>query len=511
MYTVSHFVSIHPVNKTTTEQTKGQPTNQDAGDDTVIVGVSVVLGHMHQFFLCNHPWLPMDQAYKKYSREGLFGRYEIFSPVLIVTDPEILKQILVKDFDNFTDRRKFGDQPGSIMTSMLSNMDGEEWKILRSIMTPTFSSGKMKRMFGLVCTNADSLVASCLNDAQNNLLVDMKDKCGRFTMDTIASCAFGIEPKSMTDEKPVFAQKADNFFSMSPFKFVRFMLMFMLPKVFDALGLKVDTADIDFFRDVVEKTIRSRQQNDRQRGDFLDLMLNARETDNEEEKTNQDKNLSTKSAKHVLTNHTVLAQCIMFLIAGYDTTASTLAFASQLLAKDVKVQQQLREEIQKMVKEEGELTYQGVMEAKLLDACINETLRMYPPGALGERKCTRPYKVAGTEVTLMPGDLLQFPIWSFHRDPHYWTDPETFKPQRFLPDNKANITPFTFMPFGMGPRNCIAMRFAQMEAKVALAKLLLCVELQVVPGHDNIILDSNSFLLRPKDGQKIRVTPIKQE
>ncbi|KAK3883422.1 hypothetical protein Pcinc_012256 [Petrolisthes cinctipes] len=172
-------------------------------------------------------------------------------------------------------------------------------------------------------------MASCLNDAQNNLLLDMKDKCGRFTMDTIASCAFGIEPKSITDEKPVFAQKADNFFSLSPYKLAQFIVMFMFPKLFNALGLKADTADVDFFRDVVEKTIRSRQQNNRQRGDFLDLMLNARETT-----TNDDEeNLSTKSANHVLTNHTVLAQCIMFLIAGYDTSASTLAFAWPRMSK----------------------------------------------------------------------------------------------------------------------------------------------------------------------------------
>ncbi|KAK3886353.1 hypothetical protein Pcinc_009495 [Petrolisthes cinctipes] len=411
-----------------------------------------VIGHIHQLFLNKHPWEVFDRDYKLYSRMGLYGRYEMFSPALVVTDPDILKQILVKDFDSFTDRRQFGSQPGSIMGAMLSNMNGEEWKTLRSIMSPTFSSGKMKRMFGLVCTIADSLVASCLNDAQNNLLLDMKDKCGRFTMDTIASCAFGIEPKSNTDEKPVFAQKADNFFALSPYKLARVILMFMFPKLlFNALGLKADTAEIDFFRDVVEKTISSRQQNNRQRGDFLDLMLNARETTTNDD----DENLSTKSANHVLTNHTVLAQSIMFLIAGYDTTASTLAFASHLLAKNVKEQQQLREEIQELVKEEGELTYHGVMEAKLLDACINETLRMYSPNATGERKCTRPYKVPGTEVTLMPGDLVQFPIWSFHHDPKYWTDPETFKPQRFLPNNKANITPFTFMPFGMGPRNCI--------------------------------------------------------
>lgn len=211
----------------------------------------------------------------------MFGLYEFFNPVLVVCDPDLLKQILVKDFDSFMDRRKVGDQPGSIIEAMLNNKSGEEWKILRSIMSPTFSSGKMKRMYPLVCTTAEALVASCLSDAASDPLLDMKDKFGRFTIDTIASCAFGIECKSLTTEEPVFAQKADNFFSMTPYKLARFFLMITAPKLCYYFGVKADTADIEFFREVVEQTIDARHNDNHQRGDFLDLMLQVRETDDE--------------------------------------------------------------------------------------------------------------------------------------------------------------------------------------------------------------------------------------
>ncbi|MDK2413634.1 cytochrome P450, partial [Aphanizomenon sp. 202] len=84
--------------------------------------------------------------------------------------------------------------------------------------------------------------------------------------------------------------------------------------------------------------------------------------------------------------------------AGYDTTASTLAFASILLAKHPEIQQRLRQEMSEMVEEHGDITYQGIMEAKYLDACVMETLRLYPPGLFLERKCIKEYKIPGTDV-----------------------------------------------------------------------------------------------------------------
>lgn len=203
--------------------------------------------------------------------------YEGFRPVLVIRDPDLLKNLLVKDFDHFTDRRIMGDQEGSLMKEMLANKTGEEWKIMRSIMTPSFSSGKMRRMFPLVSQNTRKLINSCLEDGKiKNNVVDMKDRCGRFSMDNISSCAFGIDCKSQSQEKSLFAERADNFFSITPLKALRLCLMIMSPKVFNAVGLNADPPEMMFFLSVVEETIRSRGKG-HDRGDFLDLMLEARE------------------------------------------------------------------------------------------------------------------------------------------------------------------------------------------------------------------------------------------
>ncbi|ROT79404.1 Cytochrome P450 9e2 [Penaeus vannamei] len=435
--------------------------------------------------------------------------------MLLVGDPEIMRHIYVKDFDHFMDRRTFNmpSKKDRVMANMLSMKTGEEWKKLRAIMSPTFTSGKIKGMFPLVCKKADQLVSFCLKEARTKPFVDMKYNFGRFTLDTIASCAF-----------------------------------------------------------VARETMRARQSGNK-RGDFLDLLLEAEVSTGDAEGISavQDDNKSSTS-KQTLNELTIISQSVMFLLAGYDTTASTLAFVSILLAKHPEIQQRLRQEMSEMVEEHGDITYQGIMEAKYLDACIMETLRLYPPGLFLERKCVKEYnlsqptprsplarvrrprrrierrvedglsykltdesvficrecaevvlnlrtqrqinsenRIPGTDVTIEPGMVVTCPLFQIHRDPKYWPEPEVFRPERFLPENKANITHLTHIPFGIGPRNCLAMRFALMEAKVALAKMLLASDIRVAPGHEEIKTDFGMGLLRPKDGVNLLLTPLKEE
>lgn len=216
------------------------------------------------------------QIYHKFSHVKCFGMYEGFNPILVVRDPDILKNLLIKDFDHFTDKRLMGDQEGSLLKEMLINKTGEEWKILRSIISPTFSSGKMRRMFPLVCDNVKKLINSCLEDGQTKKYINMKDRCGRFSMDNISSCAFGIDCKSQSQETSLFAENSNGFFSVSPLKIVRLYFLIMFPKLFNAVGLTADLPEMLFFLKVVEETVRSRGKG-QGRGDFLDLMMEARE------------------------------------------------------------------------------------------------------------------------------------------------------------------------------------------------------------------------------------------
>ncbi|KAK3869989.1 hypothetical protein Pcinc_024733 [Petrolisthes cinctipes] len=412
-----------------------------------------------------------------------------------------MKLILTKDFDHFTDRPAITPEKDNISGQAIGNAMGEEWKILRAILSPTFSSGKVKRMFPLVCQNADTLVTSCLHEASKNPALDMKNMFGRFTMDTIASCAFGIDCSSFLKEKPEFVQMAETVFRTSFSGLVKLFIRMSFPRIARALGISRDGPDVDFFRIVVEETIRTRKESGQCRGDFLDHLL---------EKRHQNNTPTTEKGKTVLSHEVVLAQCVTSISVGFDTVSSTLYFVSHLLAQHPDQQHRLRQELEALVEEEGQLTYQGIMDAKFLEACINESLRLYPPTMVTARICTKPYQIPGTRIRLRVGDEVIYNIHAVQRDSRFWQHPDKFQPDRFLPHIIINnpITPGSFLPFLMGPRNCIAMRFALMKVKVALSKLLLKSEFKLSPGHENIKMKNWSIVATPATSKRDPLTFI---
>ena len=147
-----------------------------------------------------------------------------------------------------------------------------------------------------------------------------------------------------------------------------------------------------------------------------------------------------------------------------------------------------------------------------LDRVVSETLRLYPPAVRTERQSSKDYTLPGTNITLPRGTVVQMPIFALHHDPEYYLDPLKFDPDRFLPEEKERRHPCAYMPFGSGPRHCIAMRFALFEAKVALVALLR--ELRLEPGPRTppppMPLSGEAFLLTPK-GEKayLRAVPRK--
>uniref|UniRef100_A0A8D0NXS9 unspecific monooxygenase n=1 Tax=Sus scrofa TaxID=9823 RepID=A0A8D0NXS9_PIG len=115
-------------------------------------------------------------------------------------------------------------------------------------------------------------------------------------------------------------------------------------------------------------------------------------------------------------------------------------------------------------------TYDALAQMEYLDMVVNETLRLYPIAARLERACKKDVEIHG--VFVPKGTVVVVPVFVLHRDPDLWPEPEEFRPERFSKKNKDTINPYTYLPFGTGPRNCIGMRFALMNMKLALVKVL---------------------------------------
>jgi cytochrome P450 len=158
--------------------------------------------------------------------------------------------------------------------------------------------------------------------------------------------------------------------------------------------------------------------------------------------------------------------------AGYETTATTLSFCSYELALNPECQEKLYEEINSAIDSNGEISYEALATLPYLDSVISETLRLYPPIIKLEREPITDYKLGDTGITLFKGQIVEIPVYAIHHSEEYYPNPENFNPSRFMPQNRDQIIPYTYLPFGAGPRNCIGMRFALMETKLCLAQIV---------------------------------------
>jgi cytochrome P450 len=170
-------------------------------------------------------------------------------------------------------------------------------------------------------------------------------------------------------------------------------------------------------------------------------------------------------------------QLLTMLIAGHDTSTALLAWTLYLHAIHPDIQARVREEIDRAVGQRTP-TFADANELTYLDQVIKETLRLYPPIHLGSRIAANDVKFQ--DFVFPAGTRILYSIYLTHRHKAYWPEPHRFDPERFSPENVRQRPPYTFLPFGGGPRNCIGMAFAQVEAKVVLARILQKFELRFV-------------------------------
>lgn len=171
---------------------------------------------------------------------------------------------------------------------------------------------------------------------------------------------------------------------------------------------------------------------------------------------------SESSAEHAEFNdEDLLAQCLLFFFVGFEVMSASLCFLTYELCRNPEVQSKLYEEVSAVEQElQGKpLNYNMLAKMKYMDLVISELLRMWPPAFSLDRQCGKDIDMYDENRQLLAkfrkGDIIQIPIIALHRDPIYFPEPELFKPERFLDENKANIKPFTYLPFGVGPRSCI--------------------------------------------------------
>lgn len=218
---------------------------------------------------------------------------------------------------------------------------------------------------------------------------------------------------------------------------------------------------------LIEKTFRhilqTRRSNGEKRNSDLVDILN--------ELIDRTSTIEYKELK--INEDTIISQAVNIFLGGYETSGTTSTVLLYYLATNQKVQKTLQIEIDRIFeKSNGKITHDSIRddETPYLTACINEALRLGPPLYRPERICTKDWSYENIYIKRKTTVFLC--NWAMHRDPTYFTDPDEFRPQRFLPENKNNINQYAFVPFGLGPRGCIGIRFAYESLKLLFIYLI---------------------------------------
>ncbi|KAK3579645.1 hypothetical protein CHS0354_034150 [Potamilus streckersoni] len=441
------------------------------------------------------------QNTKKYGRVYSVRAGGIYA--INVSDLDLLKKIFVKNFNNFSDRHGIeGSEPWPMNKSVLV-LKGSDWTRVRKIMTPTFSSGKLKLMIPEINRCGVVLAKIFQKNAQSKSSVDLKQLCGGFTMDVIASTAFGIQTNSIENPDDPFVSLAQKVFCSDAFAKSGVVLSVLFPRLaplMTKLGLGYWPNDsVQFFVSRTKEIIEDRKKGiNSGRVDFIQLLLDA-----EEEMQEENKESGSHSSSKRLDMGEILGQAFLFFIAGYDTTATLLTFFLYVMAVHPEIQEKLTEELDSVLGKE-EPNYDNIHELKYLEQVISETLRMYPPLLRMSRIPSETVIIDGYKFPKGVGVL--YSIYQIHHDPEYYHDPEEFMPDRFTPEARANAHPLSFLSFGYGPRNCIGMRLALVEAKIAIVHILRSVK--IVPCLETEIplkVNLNGSIIRPFKPIKVGV------
>ncbi|XP_070556749.1 cytochrome P450 3A29-like [Ptychodera flava] len=450
----------------------------------------------------------------------VFGTYEGREPVLVIADPEICKQICVKNFASFYNRRilPINSKP---LDSGLSMLADKNWKDKRNTLTPAFSGSKMRKMTPIVNNAADTMVKILEKHCEEGTSFQCKDVFGGYVVDSIASAGFGVDIKSQETPDHPFVKNIKEAFDIgfaNPVLLIMLFLPFLVP-LLNWLDIGFFPKRImNYFTGLTEDTIAMRKSQDSsaKRVDFLQLMLDAHEVyeqyieSNEAQQDDDDVTLvrdgksdSDDNFHKGFTNQEILGQALTFFFAGFETTSTLMGFLAYSLATNPDIQEKLCAEIDDVMAKYDEPTYEAVSKMSYLDMVVCEALRMYPPAPRFDRQCTEDITIAGIHIP--KGMVIAVALYTIHHNPEIYPDPEKFIPERFTKEEKEKRHPYAWLPFGAGPRNCIGMRFALMEAKIGLVRVFQNFTFEPCAETEIPVQLGKTGFISPKNGIKLSV------
>ncbi|XP_041673819.1 probable cytochrome P450 6t1 [Drosophila eugracilis] len=440
---------------------------------------------------------------KEADGRAFVGIHVLHNHALLLRDPALIKRIMVEDFGQFLNRFETTDSICDTMGSQnLFFSKYETWRETHKIFAPFFAVGKVRQMYGLLESIGHKLEEH-MNDnlkERDRMELEVKQLCTLFTRDIIASLAFGIEAQSLQNPKAEFRRMCIEVNDPRPKRLLHLFTMFFFPRLSRRVRTHLYSKEYEsFMRRTMNYILAQREESGEKRNDLIDIFLQLKRTE------------SAESIIH--RPDFFVAQAAFLLLAGFDTSSSTITFAVYELARNPSIQSRLRTELRKALQSSPDhrISCDTVNALAYLRQVVDEVLRLYPPTAFLDRCCNsrEGYDLSawnnGLPFKLHAGTPVYISVLGLHRNPQYWPNPEIFDPERFSSEQRQQHHPMTYLPFGAGPRGCIGTLLGQLEIKVGLLHILKNFRVELCERTSpEMRFDPKAFVLAARDGTYLR-------
>ncbi|CAL1688884.1 unnamed protein product [Lasius platythorax] len=384
------------------------------------------------------------------------GFYIFHKPMLLLRDHDLIKQVMITDFEIFPNRR-FGsrNQKDSIGLDSILSIKQPRWRYLRGKLTPFLTGQKLKNMLPLMEECGKPMLRFIENlstneSGQNNC--EMKDFSSRYVNDVIASIAFGISTNSFDEKENAFWKNGMKIFKGIK-RAIMFIIIFFIPEWCPLIEPFIKEP-AKYFREIFWDSMNTREKMGYKREDLMDSMLTLK---------NGEQNPIYK-----FEGDNLVAQLSSLYIAGFEAASNVIAFALYHLARHPEHQATLYDEIQTHLTGK-ELTVNLINKMSFLDCVIFESLRLHPPLPVIDRISIKDYELPGTGLIIEKDSSVYVSVNATNQDPKYFLNPHDFIPSRTEIEDKKF---YESLVFGIGPRSCIGQRLALLMIKVSLIKIL---------------------------------------
>ncbi len=399
-------------------------------------------------------------------------------PVVLLFRPEHVRYVLTENPRNFTSR-EVAEGLRQLIGDGLITIDGELHRQQRRMVQPAFHK---KRVEGYAATMVQ-YTEEMLKGWHVGDRLDVARAMQELTLRIVGKCLFNVDLDERVNEL------GSDFSDMiaNPIGLLEGFLNIRVDSPLTAYGRRMAAKRrVDEF---IYALIDERRAEGQDKGDVLSMLLQEQEGEGAD---------GTAGAKDALTNTQVRDHTMTFVSAGHETTANTLTWTFYLLSQHPREREKLLAELKSALNGRAP-TVDDLAHLPYLEWVLNESMRLYPPAWTQGRRAVEAFDLDG--VHFPAGTMVMFSQWVIHRLPEIWGDAEVFRPERWDPARDEKTPPWSYFPFGGGPRICIGMPFAQLEAKLLLATILQRYVPRVVPGYR---LELSALItLRPKNGMPV--------